>query len=263
MNKHVAGDGTVGKAFEVLDMVATKGRPVRFTELLEEARHPKATLYRFLKTLTNQGMLSYDTDHQTYSLGIRLVRLAHEAWKQASLAPIARPHIDALAARAGENVHLAQLDSGQVVFVDKRKASEVFDTLARAGTVAPAYCTGVGKAILAFMSPTRRERALQQQAFLQYTPNTHTGTESLTAELGEIRREGVAFDREEHEQGIISIAAPILTDEGKVIGALSIATATFRHSLEDLNKFRPDLLHTAGLIGKEAAIWQFPLSERP
>ncbi|MBT8415251.1 MAG: helix-turn-helix domain-containing protein, partial [Boseongicola sp.] len=69
-----AGDGTVGKALEVLDRVAAFGRPVRFTELLDGSPYPKATLYRFVQTLTNQGMLSYDPERQTYAMGIRLVR---------------------------------------------------------------------------------------------------------------------------------------------------------------------------------------------
>ena len=70
-------DGTVGKAVEVLDRVATFGRPVRFTELLDGSPFPKATLYRLLQTLTSQGMLAYDDDRQTYAPGLRQVRLAH------------------------------------------------------------------------------------------------------------------------------------------------------------------------------------------
>ena len=62
MNKPDNKDGTVGKALEILDLVAGLGRPVRFTELLSLSPHPKATLYRFLQTLTNQGMLSYDEE---------------------------------------------------------------------------------------------------------------------------------------------------------------------------------------------------------
>ena len=73
------GDGTVGKALEVLDQVANIGRPVRFSELLEKSDFPKATLYRFLQTLTNQKLLSYDSNDQTYRLGLRLVQLAHAA----------------------------------------------------------------------------------------------------------------------------------------------------------------------------------------
>ena len=108
MNAPRNGDGTVGKALDVLDQVASFGRPVRFGELLAASPYPKATLYRFVQTLTSQGMLSYDPDRQVYALGVRLVRLAHAAWQQASLAPIARPHLDALSAKVGETVHLAQ-----------------------------------------------------------------------------------------------------------------------------------------------------------
>ncbi|MGI3185976.1 IclR family transcriptional regulator [Nioella aestuarii] len=253
-----SGDGTVGKALDVLDSVAAAGHPVKFTELLEKSDHPKATLYRLLQTLTNQGMLSHDPDTGSYSLGLRLVKLAHSAWKQATLATVARPYVDVLAAKVGETIHLAQMELGQVLFVDKQKMSDRFETLAQTGTVAPGYCTGVGKAILAHMTPERLERALRQQLFLENTPSTHTSPETLLKELEEIRAEGVAFDREEHEAGIISIAAPILTNGGRVIGALSIATSTTRHSLDSIRAFEPDLLETARKIGDEATAWQFP-----
>ena len=144
-------DGTVGKALDVLDMVALVGRPVRFGELLTKSAYPKATLYRFLQTLTNQGMLAYDEDRSTYTLGVRLVRLAHVAWTQSSLAPLARPYLDDLAAETGETVHLAQMDMGQVLYVDKRNAIKPVEMFSSAGKVGPAYCTGVGKAMLAHL----------------------------------------------------------------------------------------------------------------
>ena len=251
------GDGTVGKALDVLEHVASFGRPVRFTEVLAETPYPKPTLYRLLQTLHRQKMLTYDAERQTYAPGVRLVRLAYSAWSQASLAPIAKPFLEELVAEVGEAVHLAQIDQGQVLFIDKRKSTDMFETLARAGQIAPAYCTGVGKAILAFLPDAERERAIRQQAFMPYTPSTHTSAESLRTDLDEIRNAGVAHDREEHERGIISIAAPILTDTGQVVGALSIATSTSRHSLEGLSQFKNTLLRTASKIGAEAQSWQF------
>ena len=83
-------DGTVGRTLAVLDLVAAFGRPVRFAEILPVAGLPKATLYRFLQALTHQDMLAYDEDRQTYAPGMRLVRLAHSAWAQSSLAPLAQ-----------------------------------------------------------------------------------------------------------------------------------------------------------------------------
>jgi len=194
-------DGTVGKALEVLDQVAAFGRPARFSELLQQSDFPKPTLYRLLQTLTNQGMLGYDASRQTYAPGVRLVKLAHAAWSQASLAPIARPHIDGLASRIDEAVHLAQIDNGQVLFIDKRQKTAQFATLAQAGQVAPAYCTGVGKVILAFLAPERQERALRQQAFMKYTAATHDSIESLTHELATIRSEFHAAHQSRRARG--------------------------------------------------------------
>ena len=82
--------------------------------------------------------------------------------------------------------------------------------------------------------------------------------ESLLLELETIRAEGIAFDREEHEIGINSIAAPILSSNGRIIGALSIATATSRFDINSLTQFREPVLETATKIGEEATSWQFP-----
>lgn len=251
-------DGTVGKAMQVLDQVASFQRPVRFSELLANSPFPKPTLYRFVQTLTNQGMLTFDAERQTYSMGIRLVSLAHSAWRHSSLAPVARPYIEDLAAKVGEAVHLAQLDNGHVLFVDKCKVSDHFETLAQAGKIAPGYCTGVGKAILAFMPEAEQKRALDQQSYAACTPFTLTNRAALVLELEKVKTFGVAYDREEHEQGIISIACPILTRQSRVLGAVSIATSTNRYQIEDLENQRPNLLKAANLIGTEAELWQFP-----
>lgn len=251
-------DGTVGKALDVMDLVGSFGRPVRLCELLNKTYHPKATLYRLLQTLTNQGMLAYDPKQQTYSLGLRLVRLAHTAWQVSSLAPIARTFIDALSNEVGETIHLAQMDQGQVLYVDKRNARHPIEMFSQAGKIGPGYCTGVGKAIMAFLAPDDRQKAVNLQSYYAHTPNTLTTPAALVAELEKIRAVGVSFDREEHEPGIICIAAPILSKTGRVLGALSITTSTQRNTLEGLAAFRPALNATAQKIADAAASWQFP-----
>ena len=110
---------------------------------------------------------------------------------------------------------------------------------------------------MAFMDDKARAHALKQQSYMPFTKRTHTSAESLSRELDEIRRDGIAFDREEHEPNIICIAAPILSNS-RVIGALSITSTTQRLSLDELKKFKPALLKTAGEIGTTAAEWQFP-----
>jgi DNA-binding IclR family transcriptional regulator len=252
------GEGTVGKALAVLDDVAARGRPVRFAELLETSPFPKATLYRFVQVLTRQGMLSYDPERQTYAPGLRLVRLAHAAWQASSLAPIARPHLDRLSRATGETVHLAQLDAGQVLYVDKRNAREPVAMYSQAGKVGPAYCTGVGKAMLAYLPEAELAPVLQRQAWHPFTPKTITDAASMRAELAAIRARGHAFDDEEHEPGIICIAVPILTRAGRVLGALSVTSTTARTSLEGLTEHLPEIRRAVEAIGDEAQDWRFP-----
>ncbi len=253
-----SADGTVGKALSVLDLVASFGRPVRFAELQTKSDFPKATLYRFVQTLTNQGMLAFNPETQTYGLGIRLVRLAHGAWRQSSLAPIAQAHLDALSLELSETVHLAQLDHGQVLYVDKRNAANPLPMYSEAGKVGPAYCTGVGKAMLACLDDATVQDIIAQQSFHRFTPTTLTSAEALLAELKDIRADGHSFDREEHEPGIICVAVPIITERGRLLGALSVTSATTRTTLDQLEHHAPRLKNTAKAIAAEMSAWRFP-----
>jgi IclR family transcriptional regulator, KDG regulon repressor len=258
MNAEGHQDGTVGKALDVLDMVASHGQPVRFSDLLAQTHYPKATLYRLLQTLTNQGMLIYDEGLGTYALGVRLVRLAHAAWAQSSLAPIARPYLDELARKTGETIHLAQMDLGQVLYVDKRNAARPVEMFSSAGKVGPAYCTGVGKVMMAFLDEGALRDAISRQSFHPFTPHTLASPDLLKNELAAIRSRGHGFDREEHEPGIICCAVPILTRSGRVMGAVSVTSTTARTTLEALEDHAPMIKDIAAQIAAEAESWRFP-----
>jgi DNA-binding IclR family transcriptional regulator len=258
VNQQSGNDGTVGKALDVLDLVAQSPVPMRFSSIQAQSPHPKATLHRLLQTLVNQRMLSFDPEQHTYSLGLRLVQLAHRAWSQSSLAPIARPFVDSLAQEVGETIHLAQMQGGQVLYVDKRNAQDPVEMFSQAGKIGPGYCTGVGKAIMAFLPDEERALAIAQQSFHRFTPATFTDAKALENELAAIRQAGISFDREEHEPGIICIAAPILNDNARAIGALSITTTTRRRALADLPEWQPSLIRTATEIAQAASAWLFP-----
>lgn len=258
MAKAEQRDGTVGKALTVLDQVAAVGRPVRFRELLEKSEFPKATLYRLLQTLTHQRMLSFDPDRQTYSPGGRLMRLAHSAWQQSSLANVARPYLDRLSQEIGETLHLAQLDGAQVLYIDKRNPSVPVQMYSQTGKVAPVYCTGVGKAMLAWSRIDDQSRIIEQQSYHRFTDQTLTSRRALRAELDIICSRGYAFDNEEHEPGIICVALPILSQSGRVLGGLSVTSTTSQHSLESLAGLVPQIKSTVSDIAQDAESWLFP-----
>jgi IclR family KDG regulon transcriptional repressor len=128
----------------------------------------------------------------------------------------------------------------------------------QAGKIGPAYCTGVGKVMLAFLSDDELTKALARQSFHRFTDQTLTMPEALRAELAQIKTRGFAFDCEEHEAGIICIAAPILTRAGQAIGAISITSTTARASLTQLAEHVGRLQETAQKIAADAVLWRFP-----
>ncbi len=252
------GDGTVAKALSLLDRVAEAGEPVRFTTLLSDSPFPKATLHRLLRTLTGEGMLVFEPRTQTYSLGPRLMRLAHTAWRHSGLAEAARPVLDRLMAEIGETLHLAQLDQGQVLYLDKRVAAQAVPMYSSTGKIAPAYCTGVGKAMLAFLTADAQDRAVVRQSFRQHTPNTLVTEDALRAELAAIRARGYAVDREEHEPGIICVAVPIRSPGGELFGSLSVTGTVLRTSLAELEGMAPQIASAAADIAHDALIRMVP-----
>ncbi|SFC24032.1 IclR family transcriptional regulator [Tropicimonas isoalkanivorans] len=251
--------GTVDKALDVLDLIAAQERPVRFGELQRLSPLPKATLYRLVQTLVNSGMVVQNPDSGAYSLGVRLVRLAHAAWRQASLAPIARPHIDALARSTGLTVHLAQMDYGHVLYLDRRDGSEADAGFSDAGKIAPAYCTGVGKAMLAHLPPAELDHVLGMQSFQRFTPTTLGSEAVLRQSLSKIRARGYAVDREEYQSGVLCVASAILSGEGRPLGAVSLSGSADRIDMGTLEGWVPRLAECVEEIAEEATQWAFPV----
>ncbi|MDE2017588.1 MAG: helix-turn-helix domain-containing protein, partial [Hyphomicrobiales bacterium] len=162
----------VARALSLLETVAGFASPPRFSEIEGAAGLPKATLHRMLRLLEGEGALRFDAHARRYSLGLRLIRLARSSWDSASLAEVARPHLDALFARHGVTLHLACLDSGHVLYLDKRAARVSPTIFSAVGRIGPAYCTGVGKAMLAALPAAELEAAIARQSFEAHTPNT-------------------------------------------------------------------------------------------
>lgn len=251
--------GTVGKALGILDLIAAQPAPIRFSELQKLSSLPKATLYRLVQTLVIEGMLVQDPDSGAYSPGLRLVRLAHSAWRHASLGPVARPHLDALASLTGFTVHLAQLDYGHVLYIDRRDPRDPDAMFTDAGKVAPAYCTAVGKAMLAWLDPQQLDQVLSMQSFHRFTPTTLASEAVLRQSLERVRERGYAVDVEEYQNGVICVAVPVLSAENRVLGAVSLSASTRRSTLKDLETWVPQLRDSAETVAIDMTQWAFPV----
>ena len=147
---------------------------------------------------------------------------------------MAYPVADRLARHSGETVHVAALDAGQVVYVDRlRGARAVEIPVSQVGATAPAHCSSVGKVLLAHLEPGEIDAILDRRGLPRFTPATITDRDALYAELHRVRRDGVAYDREEILRGLACVGAPIMDGEGSVVAAMSIAAPVERFATSE------------------------------
>jgi DNA-binding IclR family transcriptional regulator len=175
-----------------------------------------------------------------YRLGYGLLKLAFSYYEELDEVGRVRPILAALAAEFGETTHYAILDANEVVYLAKVQSPLArFQMKSVIGGRNPAYCTGVGKAMLAFSLNTYEAVedfvSAHQGEFRQYTAQTLTTPEQIHEEFISIRRDGYAIDREEHEEGINCIAIPLfLTSQSVPDGAVSVAAVAQRFPLARL-----------------------------
>ena len=241
--------GTLGKIMAVLDVIANASAPIRFTEILENTGQPRGTIHRHLSHLMQEGLIFINSDGG-YELGTRLLQLASKAWATNSVRRIAEPLLDRLQESTGETIHLAGLQGGQVVYLDKVETKQSVRMHSQIGNTSPIYCTGVGKAMLARLPDDQVEAIIAGFEFKAYTENTITNATAMWKEIKTIRKLKYAEDREEHEIGIRCVAAAAVDNNGKLICGISSTGPAYRITPESLEQWRVFVTQTAQKIGE-------------
>jgi IclR family transcriptional regulator, acetate operon repressor len=225
-------DPTVlGKAFRVLDSFGPETGSLTLGEVARRASLPKSTVHRIVGQLTQWGVL--ERTDGGFRLGIRLFEWGSLVPHQRELREAAVPFMEDLYESTHETVHLGLLDGTEVIYVDKIAGHRGVSVPTSVGRRMPAYCTGLGKAILAFSAPELTDRVIN--AGLQpRTPYTIVVPDVLRRELARVAARGVAHDREESVLGVACAAAPIRGQDGRPIAALSVTGPTIRVEPERL-----------------------------
>lgn len=216
------------RAFGILDILAKSDSGIGLADLADLLGIHKSTTHRLMMVLESVRYVERNATTGKYHLGSRLIELGLSAASQLDIYEIARPHLRELAAQAGETAHLAVLREGEVVSLVKAESTQTLRTPITVGARTPAYCTSLGKAMLAFGPPDRVEEFLKNRKLKAYTPKTITSSVRFKAELRAIREQGYSVDNEEREVGLRCIGAPVWNSTGEVVAAISIAGPAFR-----------------------------------
>lgn len=234
------------RAFSATDPELTLSQVARATGL------SRAAARRFLLTLEDLGYVR--SDGRLFSLTPRVLELGYAYLSSLSLPEVADPHLERLAAEVHESASVAVLDGEDVVYVARVATARIMRVAISIGTRFPAYCTSMGRVLLAALPPDELDAYLEGASLRRLTSHTIVLPAALRAELGKVRGRGWAMVDQELEEGLRSIAAPIRDRSGRTVAAVNVSTHASRTTLQAARRdLLPPLLATAAKIEADLA----------
>lgn len=229
----------------VLEFLARSKRGASLSSVSRSLALPKSSTYLVLKTLEQEGYLQRSVRSGKFCFGVRLVRLCRSALANLDLREVARPCLTDLMRQTGITVHLAVLEGNEAVIIDRISppgSSAGADWVSRRLDV---NCTGVGKALAAFLPEEQLEELITAQRFARHNDNTIVSVPGLKRELSKVREQGYALDDEEDEIGVRCVGVPILDGNQRALAAISLAGTTEQIPLEKVRALALALKQTA------------------
>lgn len=247
------------RVLRVLEILANAESALTLVELSTRLGLPKSTVLRLLMVLESHRFVEKDLQSGAYRLGLKLFELGSKAIAQSNLGDRAKPHLRRLVFTTEETAFVCVLDDGEVLSLEQVESSRTVRIPATIGWRAPAHCTAVGKALLAFLPDAELTTLVKKRKLSAYTPQTVTTSPRLRSELRLVRERGYAVDNEEMEEGLKCVAAPVREHSGKVIAALGILSPAFRLPDQKIPLLALTLMNEANELSTE--LGYFPKSE--
>ena len=228
------GIQSIGRAFAILEEVARHRDGIGLADLSKRVGLHNSTTFHLVKTMVSLGYIRQLKESKRYRIGRPLFALAASALDEKEMVSMATPVLDELSRQTGESSHFASRMSDAVVMMARTPGPGAFQLTDRVGVVRPAYCTALGKIILAALLPDQLDRYLDRVELKALTPKTVTNPQRLRRELQEVRRTGIAFDDGEFDKEVRCAAMPVHDFSGQVIGAIGISGPVWRLSISAL-----------------------------
>jgi IclR family transcriptional regulator, KDG regulon repressor len=232
---------SIGRAFAILEEVARNRDGITLADLSKRVGLHNSTTFHLVKTMVSLGYIRQIKESKRYRIGRPLFALAASALDEMEMVSMATPVLDDLSRETGESSHFAARMSDAVVVMARTPGPGVFQLTDRVGVVRPAYCTALGKVILAALRPDQLDRYLDRVELRSMTSKTIISQQRLRRELHEVRRTGIAFDDGEFNNEVRCAAMPVYDFSGQVVGAIGISGPVWRLSIQALQNKARDL----------------------
>jgi len=222
----------VERALNILEAAAQRRDGLTNAEISRKLGIPKSSASYILRTLEKRGYLHREAETGRYRLGLKILSLGGDAQANLDIADVALPFMRILGEKIRMTVHLAVLDQGEAVYIEKVEAPGFFKVNTWVGRRMFLHSTSVGKCLLAWLPKHDVENLVKQQGLKKRTPKTITSIMRLIAELEHVKQSGYAVDDEENSLGARCLGAPIFDTMGNVTAALG-ASGTLTQTDED------------------------------
>lgn len=218
---------SVVRALSILNCLQ-HGEEIQIRDFSIRLNLDKGTVYHLLATLKELQYVKQNPLTKGYSVGIQTFRVGYAYLNALDLVKVAKKHLELLNEKTKETIHLGELFGADVIYLDKVESPLSITMRSRIGISKPAYCTGIGKILLAFQSPEKLKNILHGIILKPHTKNTITNKKVLYNRLREYRKIGYSIDDEEIEEGLFCVAAPIMDKSNQIIAAVSISLPKYR-----------------------------------
>ncbi len=241
---------SVSRALDIIALVSMKKEGLGVTEIANQMDINKSSVYRILTTLAQYGYIEQDVDSGRYRLGYTFLDISSKLLDSIDIRTEAKPYLQELGKVTDEVIHLVVYDHDEVVYIEKYEGTETLRMHSKVGRRAPMHCTGVGKAILAYLPAAKSDDIINRKGLPVHTKYTITDRAKFLSELEAVKQRGYALDLQENEVGITCIAVPIFDHAGNAVAALSVSGPTIRMTDERMEELKPHVLETGSNISK-------------
>jgi len=239
---------SLARGLAVLSAFSDARTPQTIAQLSQKTGIPRAAVRRCLHTLKQLGYA--DAEFNNFSLRPKVLTLGYSYLSSTPLAVSSQPCLNAVSRALGESSSLAVLEDGEVLYVARAAAARVMSVALNTGSRLPAYCTSLGRVMLAQLAPAELDAYFARVTLRPMTAHTVVDEARLRAILDGVRRNGYAIIDEELELGLRSIAVPVRGASGRVLAALNTGAQAARVGVERMREeFLPVLQRGAQELG--------------
>ena len=222
--KSVSGHSqSLVRGLNLLERLAATPGGLALSELAEEVELAPSTTHRLLQALQSQGFITQDNELGVWKIDVKTFRIGNSFLEARDFVATSRPFLRRLTAETGETANLGIRDGSTAVFLAQSESPQMMRMITRIGSRAPLHASGVGKALMAWLPDDEFERVLAERGLDRVTTNTLHTVDTLRTNLSEVRRQGFAYDREEHAIGLHCVAACLHDEHGTPLAAISVS----------------------------------------